>query len=110
MVNAAATADASGGGLAAAAAVTVASISETVVSAAAEVWSAPTSSLYGEPQADAAAAVLAPGVVVGMSALGCGLEEKYKGKNRSVWSTGSSSLPESSSPDGAQEPLLCVLR
>ena len=107
MVDAAAAAEAPGRGLADAAAVAGASTrSETVAVAAAAVWSAPTTSLCGEPQADAAAAVEASGVAVGMLALGGGLEEKYEGNNRSVWSTGSATPPRASSPDGANGPLL----
>ena len=83
MVDAAAAAEASGRGLADATAVAGASTrSETVAVAAAAVWSAPTTSLYGEPQADAAVAVEASGAAVGVLALGGGLEEKYEGKKQ----------------------------
>ena len=95
-------------GLADAAAVAGASTrSETVAVAAAAVWSAPTTSLYGEPQADAAVAVEASGVAVGMLALGGGLKEKYEGKKQvclEYWLD--QPPPKASSPDGAHGPLL----
>ncbi len=107
MVDAAAAAEASGRGLADAVAVAGASArSETVAVAAAAVWRALTTSLCGEPQADAAAAVEASGVAVGMLALGVGLEENHEGNKISVWSTGSATPLRASSPDGANGPLL----